>query len=308
MKKQIIIIVPFFCATLITQGCLNDPFQGEPKWKFPDELENSYLIPVGRRVNRYNGLEITIKGAQTAFSAYTDPALGNWIVIPKSAVRSDIKLEITNSADFRAVGPADAPIWIQPSALIDSGSPAVREKSVELKQRLATRESIASAIQKYVRENVKHKDYFGHFSKKASETLTMRYGTCVNRARLFAALCRASGVPARTVWGYFYILPEANQEGHHEWAEYLNDDNRWIALELDERLYDYHHITKPDIEYIDLVYAAEENPIFLLLNNHQSTLLYMSTEGNWITGKFGFKIIKNDYPYSLAVENHFEIN
>lgn len=131
--------------------------------------------------------------------------------------------------------------------------------------------------------------------------------TCSSCARLFVALCRASGIPARTVWGYFYILPEATNEGHHEWAEYLDDNNQWISIEFDERLYLYRNITKPYIGHIDLVYSAEENPIFLLSDSNKSTILYMSEGSNWKKGKFGYKILNMDFPRSLTIENEFEI-
>jgi hypothetical protein len=309
MKKGIMVSVRGLFAVLILFGCSNDVFQGEPKWEFPNELENSYLIPVGRRTNSDNGFEVMINDVKSDFSVYTDLALGNWVVVPKSTSPSSLKIIIKNSTQYPILPPIDNKndqIWTQPSILIDSDSSNIKKVAMELKQQIKTRNSIASAIQKYVRENIKHKDYYGHFTKKASETLNSKYGTCVNRARLFVALCRASGIPARTVWGYFYLLPEANKEGHHEWAEYLDDNNQWIALEFDERLYNFHNIIKPYIGHIDLVYSAEENPIFLLAKNFGSVLLYMSEKGDWIKATFGFKIIENNYPISLVVENNFE--
>jgi hypothetical protein len=307
--KRKIIVIFIFLSGIILFSCV-DIYKGKANWKFPNKLENAYLIPIGRRVNSDNGLEITINDVKSAFSVYTDLALGNWIVIPKNENPSNIKIIIKNTNPYLSYKPIDTnnyQVWTQTSTLIDSDSTNIKKVAKKLKKQLNTRDSLASVIQKYIRVNIKHKDYYGHFSKKASETLRNKYGTCVNRARLFVAICRASGIPARTVWGYFYLLTDANIEGHHEWAEYLNDKNQWIALEFDERLYTYHKIIRPYIGHIDLVYSAEENPIFLHAKDYGSVLLYMSKEGNWIKGRFGYKIIENNYPISLTIENNFLI-
>ena len=96
-------------------------------------------------------------------------------------------------------------------------------------------------------------------------------------------------------------------EGHHEWAEYLDNHNRWVALDFDKRLYVHHKIVKPYIGHIDLVYSAEENPISLLASKHGSNIHYMSKTGSWLNGKFGYRITNNCYPDSFTVENTFEI-
>jgi hypothetical protein len=259
-----------------------------------------------------SGLEIFVNNAIFNGSIYTDRNKANWIVIPHSSnsINRNIRIRIKNDVKVSYALPIDInkdSLWLQPSLLIDSDNSDIQKVSIELKQKLLSRNLKASGIQKYVRDNINHKDYYGHFNKKASETLNDRFGTCVNRARLFVALCRASGIPARTVWGYFYILPEANKEGHHEWAEYLNDNDQWTAIELDMRLYKYRNITEPYIGHIDLIYSAEENPIFLLAKEHGSEILYMSEKGNWVNAIFGFKIIDNSYPLSLTIENEFKL-
>jgi hypothetical protein len=85
----------------------------------------------------------------------------------------------------------------------------------------------------------------------------------------------------------------------------LNDKNQWVQLEFDERLYKYHHITKPYIGHIDLIYAAEENPVFLSAKDFGCKLLIISKEGSYLKGRFGYKIIEYKYPNSLVVENNF---
>jgi transglutaminase-like putative cysteine protease len=145
--------------------------------------------------------------------------MGNWIIIPENNNISNIKILLKNKSKNHAANPADTrkdQIWTKPGSLLDSDNPDIKKIAEGLIQQYNTNDSIASAIQKYVRDNIRYRESHKCFSQKASETLKLKWGICVNRSRLFAAICRASGVPARTVWGYFYVPPAADHEGHHE--------------------------------------------------------------------------------------------
>ena len=73
------------------------------------------------------------------------------------------------------------------------------------------------AIYDWVRENVEHKQ--GH-QGGAMAALKAKAGDHEDLASLFIALCRASGVPARTVWVKAYCYPEfylEDAEGNGHW-------------------------------------------------------------------------------------------
>ena len=53
----------------------------------------------------------------------------------------------------------------------------------------------------------------------ASEVLAAGRGDCTEHARLFVALCRAAGIPAREVTGLAWTGDGTRTLGHHAWAE-----------------------------------------------------------------------------------------
>jgi hypothetical protein len=76
----------------------------------------------------------------------------------------------------------------------------------------------------------------------------------MNFSRLYVALCRASDIPARTVWGVVYGYNDDNiYDYHHQWAEVMDESGYWHPC-------DFNYTTDfdlNDIRYLDLIYAAE---------------------------------------------------
>lgn len=77
----------------------------------------------------------------------------------------------------------------------------------------------------------------------------------MNFSRLFTALCRASGIPARTVWGIIY--DEGIYDHHRQWAEFRDEEGYWHPLDFNFT----KTIDLDDLRYLDLIYAPEENPV-----------------------------------------------
>ena len=132
----------------------------------------------------------------------------------------------------------------------------------------------------------------------------MGYGTCVNYARLFVALCRAAHVPARTVWGIIYN--NGVYDHHHEWAEFLDDDGYWHPLDLTfTTAFDLS-----DIRYLDLIYASEENPLYEKSRSERysasmNQIIVFDTTDQAFDGRLGFTLVNDNFPYSFVVENLF---
>jgi transglutaminase-like putative cysteine protease len=67
----------------------------------------------------------------------------------------------------------------------------------------------------------------------AAEVLSQRNGVCQDYSHLFIACCRALGIPARYVSGYFYSGPDADQEvAMHAWAEAWVDRMGWLSFDV----------------------------------------------------------------------------
>jgi hypothetical protein len=60
--------------------------------------------------------------------------------------------------------------------------------------------------------------------------LRNRSGVCEDYASLFTALCRASGIPARLVYGQGVNLARGSSEPH-AWAEFFLSSHGWIPVE-----------------------------------------------------------------------------
>ncbi len=85
---------------------------------------------------------------------------------------------------------------------------------------------VVSMIYNFVKENIKYEP--GKGSKDAITTLADSAADCGGKARLFVALCRASGIPSRVVGGL--VLNEDIKDMTHVWAEnYI--DGKWIPFD-----------------------------------------------------------------------------
>ena len=67
----------------------------------------------------------------------------------------------------------------------------------------------------------------------ALEALALGAGVCQDQAHVFIAVCRANGVPARYVSGYFYA-PDSPQLASHAWADVCVDPERrrWLSVDI----------------------------------------------------------------------------
>lgn len=84
-----------------------------------------------------------------------------------------------------------------------------------------------------VRERVRYRAGVTHVGTTAREALALRAGVCQDQAQVFIAACRAAGVPARYVSGYFHS-PRAAELASHAWAEACVDvaARRWLSLDV----------------------------------------------------------------------------
>jgi len=126
-----------------------------------------------------------------------------------------VKLEVTkkqilppsNPAAF--VFPENPPMeirkYLAPSPYIESRHPQIRDFAKQVvKDKVSAGEKV-EAIYDYVRENVVYKN--GKL-KGALAALRDGDGDCEELTSLFIALCRANGIPARTVWVPDHCYPE----------------------------------------------------------------------------------------------------
>ena len=131
---------------------------------------------------------------------------------------------------------------LRPTFCIDSDSPIIGERASKLTASCRDARGKVRKIFDYVRDEIVYNfapDVKEREDFRASHTLEMGNGFCMQKAALFAALCRASGIPARIgfqdivdykIVGRFFELMGNNQLIHHGMnAVYLN--GRWIRVD-----------------------------------------------------------------------------
>lgn len=275
----------------------------------PQSASRALLIPVGRStVAGGNTFQVLIDAESYDPQVLYDNYGGYWIEIPYlPQENSEVSLQITIAREQPGLyheESDDLDKWLRPSELIDSDNPVLIAEAEKLTADSDSAIEKARRIQRFVIHHLEFKIYRNHFRYSASDTYKMGYGTCVNHARLFVALCRAANVPARTVWGVIYN--EDVYDYHHEWAEFLDDDGYWHPLDLTFTT----SLDLSDIRYLDLIYSSEENPLYERGRSERYSkamtqiIVYDTTEQPY-DGRMGFRLVEDNAPVSYRVENLF---
>lgn len=130
-------------------------------------------------------------------------------------IKADLMLAETPNRLPRTVDPSR---FLQPEPYVESDHPDIiaRAKQLAAADDLKT----AKAIFQWV---IGHISYSGYLKNErgALYALTQKKGDCTEYMDLFAALCRAAGIPCRRMGGYIctknMVLGAA---GYHNWAEF----------------------------------------------------------------------------------------
>ena len=240
------------------------------------------LVPVGRSaVVGPNRFEAIIDDDWSG-SVVADGRGGYWLSLdPIPADGASLVLRMTvDSSPTQSLGrDLGSHDWLAPTALIDSAHPAITSTSRSIAEHHVSAVDKATAIHAHIASTLTWRRYPRHQDDPASTTLALGYGTCGGHARLFVALSRAAGVPARTVQGV--IFDEGTTDVHHQWAEYRDEAYVWHAVDP---------TTAPDFDtssrvYLDLVYAAEDNPFW---TDPNLVIAYDATPHD---GRLGYRLI-----------------
>jgi hypothetical protein len=147
------------------------------------------------------------------------------------------------------VGTADAaevgPEFLRANALVTSEDLTVKKYAAQATAAATDPWDKAVKITRWVAQNLKDKNFETAFAP-ASEVAQTLAGDCTEHGVLVAAMCRASGVPARVVVGLVYS-DGLGGFGFHMWNEvYVN--RRWVAVDaaFDQTEVDAVHIKLAD--------------------------------------------------------------
>lgn len=297
LYRRLLFIFNFILILFITHSC----------GKHEVTINKSAIyFPVGRSCVLSNSLTVTKNNEEFHPNIVYDSCGGYWLNFDASEfeANTEVVVKYTRTTqhieDF--IDSTHLENWLGASWYIDCDNEAIISKAAEITEGLTTNLEKATEIQQFVISNLRFdQSYSKSFDIKASQSLDDDIGTCMNFSRLYVALCRAAGIPARSVWGIVYGYAQNQYDFHHQWAEVCDENGKWHVCDLTKRKDFFNN----DIEYLDLVYGAEENSAITgytdwihLLNNMDYWHSYpVSTNA-----RLGFKMILNNRPDSMVVK------
>jgi hypothetical protein len=285
-------------------------------------VDSCILIPVGQLIRKGSSVDISINDSIYIYDTLNDGLGGFWAIIPYIAFNNNTTSELTIKITKRYTP-------FQPLELENDSTTAYLKSSKLIKWKNFTEMTYtanqlydsnrtitenAIAIQEFVINYLDFDDsyanYYGGFT--AFQTFVDKRGVCINFSRLFIALCRSVGICSRSVSGVIYKPGNIGEDcfHHHQWCEFLDDNNRWHSIDLTFT----RKIDISDIRYIDFTYCAEETEIFSdyytefmqdpgqpFKTDNECVIVYsyLPTMGG---ARFGFKLVKDDRPFSVVFE------
>lgn len=304
MNKELNLFVLIIAFTSLI-SCEKDGF---------NQQTESLIFPIGRTSFESDSYRVIINDSVYKPKIITDSNNGYWLEFSRDELKEFqlVQIQFTRKKQdlvlFSEPG-NNSSKWLSSSYYIDSDNELIKEKADELTRGLTSNFEKAKRIQQFVIGHVKLNIQFKYsYFQKASTTLDLKEGTCMNFARLFVALCRAGNVPSRTIVGVIFgYEPDRNYNFGHEWAEILDDKNNWRVLDFTfTKSFDINNI-----KYLDLIYGPEENDFVL---NHFSKEIMIASFQYYngfpvtTTGRMGFNLVSDKIPLSLTTEYVYEYN
>jgi len=115
--------------------------------------------------------------------------------------------------------------YLEPDERIQSSDPLIVEKARELAGGSVNIPEIVRSTYDYLRNDVAYREFRG--PTDAVTALKLREASCNGKNRLFVALCRSLGIPARMAGGL--ILKSGSKRTTHSWTE-IWIGNEWVPF------------------------------------------------------------------------------
>jgi hypothetical protein len=121
---------------------------------------------------------------------------------------------------------------LEGSRYVQSHEPVIQQLAAKARGDAKTASQAAKRLERFVNQYITKKDLSVGYAS-ALEVVKSRQGDCTEHAVLLAALCQASGLPARVCVGLTYVPEFAGQKnlfGPHAWVEvYMG--KKWVGLD-----------------------------------------------------------------------------
>ena len=161
------------------------------------------------------------------------------LTVTARSLPTDVKLQQTDL-------PAEAGAALKPTRYVQSDNPEIRKLAEKAVGDATDAADAVQRIEQFVHDYINKKNLSVGYAS-AVEVAQSREGDCSENAVLTAALCQATGIPARLAMGYVYtdsFLGAKEVFGGHAWTQvYLGGD--WYGLDATRpQGYTAGHITQ----------------------------------------------------------------
>lgn len=212
-----------------------------PQFRFALEDESKATDPAFRR-DLETATRVALDGAPGDVTklvrmtvAWDGAKSAPFPVSPRQRVRREtgrVVVEVRPHEDAGTADEAAASAALRDEPGLDLDDPNLREIAARLLTGTSSRAVQLNRLLDFTREHVADEVVLA--SPSAPEILAARKGDCTEHTRLFVALCRIAGIPAREVRG-MALAPSGPKEGgasfgRHAWAE-VALDGRWRAVD-----------------------------------------------------------------------------
>ncbi len=125
--------------------------------------------------------------------------------------------------------------YLEAADMIESDDPVLIALAKETTKGSKKNWEAALSLSRWVALNIEGSILGG----TARETYDTKSGLCGPQSMLMTALCRAAGIPARSVWGCLYTTEYGGSFGHHAWNEVFMGEAGWIPFDVTIHETDY---------------------------------------------------------------------
>ncbi|MBR6252897.1 MAG: S-layer homology domain-containing protein [Clostridia bacterium] len=201
-----------------------------PNSKFYDDFGNLYVTYDLGTYNPGRSIDITIERVYTPGS-----------------YSGDIPNRTSSTID------ADNKIYTKPATRIESDNSEIVSKAKEVTYNVTSDYKKAMALYEFVNTYLSYDNSGSYANKGAYSALINKKGVCSEYATLYAALCRAVGIPCRVISGYIVERKLVKEEDrvfddsvgkyvdvpaeykysitNHDWNEIWMDDYGWLPVD-----------------------------------------------------------------------------
>jgi transglutaminase-like putative cysteine protease len=148
-------------------------------------------------------------------------------------------------------------------AMIDPSDKEIKELAEKIKREANSDDAwtVANSIYVWVKTNtLYHTDLNSDYIQSAIEVLHNRRGDCDELSFLYISLCRAVGIPARFVSGYWVMNKYDEKYVGHAWAEFYYGE--WAPVEITE----LWNSDSETIQPVDNFMINRDNAIFFAID------------------------------------------